>query len=188
MDNLKTFQAEQKKLRKIVLSAGLDEDLKWMHPCYTLNGNNVVLIHAFKDYCALLFFKGALMKDPNSLLIQQTKNVQERRQLRFSSVKQILKTEKIIKKYVAEAIKLDKLGTTFKYKQTHEFEIPQELEDKFAELPRFKEAFQSLTPGRQRGYLIFFASAKQSSTRAQRIEKYVDAIMDGIGLNDDYSK
>jgi uncharacterized protein YdeI (YjbR/CyaY-like superfamily) len=181
-----TWKAEYKKLRDIVLACGLEEDFKWKHPCYTFDGENVVLIHGFKDYCALLFIKGALMKDPKKILIQQTKNVQERRQIRFTSLAEIKKMESTITTYIKEAIRLEKSGAKLEYKKTEEYDVPDELIVKFQEMPRFKEAFETLTPGRQRGYLLYFSGAKQSQTRTDRIEKYVDAILDGIGLNDDY--
>jgi uncharacterized protein YdeI (YjbR/CyaY-like superfamily) len=182
------WQAEQKKLRKIVLECGLQEDYKWMHPCYTVNGKNVIVIHGFKDYCALLFFKGVLMKDPKKILIQQTKNVQEGRQIRFASIKEIEKLTPTLKAYIKEAVKIEESGVKYELKKTDEFDVPEELLWKFDEMPRLKEAFDALTPGRQRGYLLYFAGAKQSKTREDRIEKNVDKILDGIGLNDDYSK
>lgn len=180
------WQSAYTKLRDIVLGCGLEEDFKWKHPCYTLNGNNIVLIHGFKDYCALLFMNGALMKDPKKILIQQTKNVQERRQIRFTSLTEITKMETTIKAYVEEAIRVNTSGEKMKLKSTEDYDRPSELEDLFCENPRFREAFESLTPGRQRGYLLYFSGAKQSKTRRGRIEKYMDAIFDGIGLNDSY--
>lgn len=182
-----TWEKEYKKLHDTVLACGLEEDFKWKHPCYTLNGENVVLIHGFKDYCALLFIKGALMKDPKKILIQQTKNVQERRQIRFTSLAEIKKMEPTIKAYIKEAIRVERSGEKLELKKTEDYDVPRELKNKFDEMPRFKEAFESLTPGRQRGYLLYFSGAKQSTTRSERIEKYLDAILDGIGLNDDYS-
>lgn len=187
LKNEKKWQEEQTLLREILLSCGLEEDYKWMHPCYTSDGHNVSLIHAFKEYCAILINKGAMLKDPKNILIQQTKNVQEGRQIRFTNLAEVQKLEKTIKAYIKEAIRLEKSGVKFEYKQTQDFETPQELENKFEEMPRLREAFEELTPGRQRGYLLYFSGAKQSKTREDRIEKYVDHILDGIGLNDEYN-
>jgi len=182
------WQKEYVRLREIVLECGLEEDFKWKHPCYTQDSRNIVLIHGFKDFCALMFFKGVLMKDPKKILVAQTKNVQEGRQIRFTSLAEINKMEKTIKTYIKEALRIEKSGEKIELKKTQDYDMPSELEEKFREMPRFKEAFESLTPGRQRGYLLFFSGAKQSKTRTERIEKYIDAIMDGIGLNDDYTK
>ncbi len=181
------WQKEFKKLRQIVLSFDLSEDFKWKHPCYSLDNNNVVLIHGFKDYCALLFFKGALMKDPQHILIQQTENVQVSRQIRFTSVKEISEMEAVIKAYIKQAIKVEKAGLKAEMKTTSDFAIPDELQYKFDEMPRLRSAFESLTPGRQRGYLLYFSAPIQSKTRESRIENYVDRILDGIGLNDEFT-
>ncbi|MBX7051627.1 MAG: YdeI/OmpD-associated family protein [Flavobacteriales bacterium] len=175
---------EYNLLRTIVLKCKLEEDFKWKHPCYTLDGNNVVLIHGFKDYCALLFFKGVLMKDPKSLLIQQTKNVQDRRQMRYTSVEEITQQSKVIEAYIREAVTVEKSGVKVTFKKTNEFEIPEELSRQLKMDPAFRKAFESLTPGRQRGYLLYISSAKQSSTRESRIEKYYEHILAGKGLDD----
>lgn len=188
LKNADKWKSEQTYLRKILLSVGLEEDFKWMHPCYSINGNNIVLIHAFKDYCALLVFKGALMKDPKKILIQQTKNVQERRQIRFTSLAEVKKLETTIKSYVKEAIKLEESGAKLEYKKTEDYEVPDELENAFDENPALREAFEELTPGRQRGYLLYFSSAKQSKTRVERIDKHTQNILEGIGYNEEYSR
>jgi len=180
------WKVEQELLRKIISTCSLEEEFKWMHPCYSKNGNNIVLIHAFKDYCALLFFKGVLMKDAKKILIQQTKNVQDRRQMRFTSIAEIKKLETTIKTYIKEAIKLEESGAKIEYKKTQDYEVPDELENKFDEMPQLREAFEELTPGRQRGYLLYFAGAKQSKTREERIEKYIGHILEGMGINDEY--
>lgn len=186
----KKWKEEIKKLRTIVLESGLEENLKWGVPCYTLNpteeskDRNIVLIHVFKEYCALLFFKGVLLKDPNGILIQQTKNVQSGRQIRFTNVETIEELESVLKKYINEAIKVEKLGLKVEFKKADEFETTKELQYKFINDKKFKKAFEELTPGRQRGYKLYFASPKQSKTREARIEKYVKHIMNGKGLND----
>ncbi len=179
------WQEALAKLRDIVLNCGLAEDYKWMHPCYTYRDANIVLIHEFKDYCALLFFKGVLMKDPEGILIQQTENVQDRRQLRFTTVEEITALEAVIKTYIFEAIEIEKAGLKVTYKKTSDFEIPEELTRKFTEDPDFKRAFEALTPGRQKAYLLHFGQAKQAKTREARIEKYLPKILDGKGLLDD---
>lgn len=168
-----------------MLDTGLTEDFKWMHPCYTLNGKNVVLIHGFKEYCALLFFKGALMKDTDGVLIQQTENVQSQRQIRFTSSEQIIKLKPVIGKYVREAIEIEKSGKKVELKKTGDYEIPVEFQTRLDEDPELKNAFESLTPGRQRAYFFYFSTAKQPKTRESRIEKYLDRIMKGEGLNDE---
>ncbi|MBL0316141.1 MAG: YdeI/OmpD-associated family protein [Flavobacteriales bacterium] len=175
---------EYNMLREIVMKCKLEEDFKWKHPCYTLDGDNVVLIHGFKEYCALLFFKGVLMKDPKALLIQQTENVQDRRQMRFTSADEITKQGKVIEAYLREAIAIEKSGAKVTFKKTTEFVVPEELSRQFKLDPAFRKAFESLTPGRQRGYLLYISSAKQSSTRESRIEKYYSHIMSGKGLDD----
>ncbi|ANS74743.1 hypothetical protein AWM70_09175 [Paenibacillus yonginensis] len=180
------WKDEYVKLRAIVLDSHseLIEDFKWMHPCYTFNGKNIVIIHGFKDYCALLFHKGALMKDPAGILIQQTDKVQAARQIRFTNVEEITALETTLKAYVQAAIEIEQAGLKVDFKQTSEYTVPEELEQKFAEMPALKTAFEALTPGRQRAYLFYFSEAKQSKTRVSRIEKYVQPILDGKGLND----
>ncbi len=180
----KQWKDEFQKLREIVLDCELTEDFKWMHPCYTYKNNNIVLIHGFKEYCALLFHKGALLKDPHKILIQQTENVQAARQLRFTSVEQIDEMQLIIKTYIDEAIEVEKAGLQVEFKKNTEYAIPEELQNKFVEIPDLKVAFEALTPGRQRGYLLYFSGAKQSKTRESRIEKYLPHILDGKGVDD----
>lgn len=180
----KHWHEEYLKLRAIILECKLDEDYKWMHPCYTLDGKNIVLIHGFKEYCAILFFKGALLKDPEGILIQQTENVQSGRQLRFTTVEEIVKQEAIIKEYVMEAIDVEKKGLKVELKKTYEYEIPDEFQDKLDEFPDLKKAFESLTPGRQRNYIYYFSQAKQSKTRNARVKKYIPKILEGKGMND----
>jgi uncharacterized protein YdeI (YjbR/CyaY-like superfamily) len=179
---LKQWKEEFALLREIVLDCGLTEDFKWMHPCYTYENKNIVLIHGFKEYCALLFHKGALLKDPHGILVQQTKNVQAARQIRFTNVQEIEEKQLIIKSYIYEAIEVEKAGLKVDFKQ--EIEIPEELQNKFAEIPELKTAFESLTPGRQRAYVLYFSQPKQSKTREARIEKYIPHILDGKGMND----
>lgn len=171
-------------LRMIALDAGLTEELKWGCPCYTLEGNNVVLIHGFKDYCAYLFHKGVLMKDPKKILIQQTENVQSARQIRFSHVDQIVDMESVLRSYIKEAIKIEKSGLQVEMKSTEEFKMPDEFRTVLQSRPSVKKAFESLTPGRQRGYLLYFSSARQAKTRQARVEKYVPMIIKGKGLED----
>jgi uncharacterized protein YdeI (YjbR/CyaY-like superfamily) len=179
------WREEFKELRRIILSCeGLTEELKWGKPCYTFEEDNVVLIHGFKEYCAILFIKGALLKDAKGILIQQTENVQAARQARFTNVREIVKMKTILKAYIEEAIKVEKAGLQVTYKKTSEFEMPEEFRKKLREMPALKTAFEALTPGRQRGYLLYFSGAKQSQTREARIEKCVDQILDGKGLND----
>jgi uncharacterized protein YdeI (YjbR/CyaY-like superfamily) len=175
---------EMGKLRTIVLDCGLDEDLKWGKPSYSFEGNNVVLIHGFKEYCALLFFKGALLKDPKGILVQQTENVQAARQIRFSDAAGITKLESVVKGYIKEAIEVEKSGLKVEYKKTTEFAMPEEFRKKLDEIPPLKTAFEGLTPGRQRGYLLYFSGAKQSKTREARIEKCTPQILKGKGLDD----
>ncbi|MBW2938355.1 YdeI family protein [Aureisphaera sp. CAU 1614] len=184
LDRAKKWKEEMTLLRNICLDCGLTEDFKWMHPCYTYKEKNVVLIHGFKAYCALLFHKGALLKDSENILVQQTKNVQAARQLRFTSAKEILELEATIKAYIFEAIEVEKVGLEVPMKKTSEYEYPEELLLKFKEDPSFKMAFEALTPGRQRGYLLYFSQAKQSATRISRIEKNTPKIFDGKGFND----
>ena len=178
------WQEAYRELRIIVLECDLSEELKWGCPCYTREKNNIVLIHGFKDYCALLFMQGALLKDPKGILIQQTENVQSARQIRFKSVEEIVKNKTTLKSYIKEAILLDKKGLKVELKKTTEFQIPIEFQNALKEMPELRTAFKSLTPGRQRGYLLYFSSPKQSKTRESRIEKYVQKILDGKGLDD----
>lgn len=178
------WQNEYEKLRTIILDCGLIEELKWGCPCYTFENTNIVLIHGFKDYCALLFFKGALLNDPNGILIQQTKNVQSARQIRFTNVKEIVKMEKTLKSYVYEAIEVERAGLKVKLKKTTDFKIPEEFQRKLDKSAALKKAFYALTPGRQRAYIFYFSLAKQSKTREERVEKYVKKILNGKGLDD----
>jgi uncharacterized protein YdeI (YjbR/CyaY-like superfamily) len=181
----KTWKEEFERLRSILLGfEELDEEIKWMHPCYTLEGKNIVLMHGFKDYCALLFHKGALLKDPDGILIQQTENVQAARQIRFTNVQEIIEMKPILKAYIQEAIEVEKAGLQVELKKTEEYTIPEELQTKFDEVPALKTAFEELTPGRQRAYILYFSKAKQSKTRESRIEKYMVHILEGKGLND----
>lgn len=178
------WRGEFTKLRKIILDCGLAEELKWGKPCYSLQGSNVVLIHGFKEYCALLFMKGALLKDDKGILVQQTENVQAARQIRFTSAQEIVKLQSILKAYVQQAIEVEKSGVKVEYKKTSEFKVPEEFQKRLNENSALKTAFEALTPGRQRGYLLYFSSAKQSQTRESRIEKCMDQIFDGKGLDD----
>ena len=183
-NNPTNWQDEYLELRKLVLACELTEELKWGCPCYTLNKNNVVLIHGFKDYCALLFMKGALLKDAKGILIQQTENVQDRRQLRFTSLSEIEKLQNVIKEFILEAIEIEKSGLKFEFKKTAEFKMPQEFQTVLDNTPELQTAFNALTPGRQRGYLLYFSAAKQAKTREARIGKYFQKILDGKGLDD----
>lgn len=178
------WQDEYKLLRTIILDTGLTEELKWGKPCYTVNGNNVVLIHGFKDYCALLFHKGVLLNDAENILVQQTKNVQSARQIRFTDAQQINEMAAIIRAYIFEAVEVEKAGIEVPMKKTSEFEMAEEFIEKLDAIPELKEAFEALTPGRQRGYLLHFSGAKQSKTRASRVEKCIPDILEGKGLND----
>lgn len=180
----KKWKEEFEKLRDIVLDCELTEDFKWMHPCYTLGKKNIVLIHGFKEYCALLFHKGALLKDTHGILIQQTENVQAARQIRFTNVQEIVEMEAILKAYIHEAIEVEKAGLEVDFKKTTDYIIPEELHHKFDDNPALKTAFEALTPGRQRAYIHYFSEPKQSKTRESRIEKYVQQILGGKGLND----
>ena len=180
----KKWRKEFEKLRMIVLDCGLSEEFKWGKPCYMLQDKNIVLIHGFKEYCALLFFKGALMHDPQGILVRQTENVQAGRQIRFTGIQEIAGMEAILKAYVDEGVKVEKAGLEVEFKKNTEFMIPEELQNKFNELPSLKSAFEALTPGRQRAYLLYFSQPKQSRTRQSRIEKYMQQILDGKGLND----
>jgi uncharacterized protein YdeI (YjbR/CyaY-like superfamily) len=183
-DRADKWQEEYKKLRTIVLDCGLTEEYKWMHPCYSLQQSNIVLIHGFKEYCALLFMKGALMKDPNGILIQQTENVQAGRQIRFTSLKEIVEMEPILKAYVLEAIAVEKSGLKVTMKKAEEFAMADEFQKKLEENPELSTAFYALTPGLQRGYLLYFSAPKQSQTREARVEKSIEQILNGKGLND----
>ena len=178
------WQVEYRKLRNIVLDCGLTEDYKWMHPCYTYRKSNVVLIHGFKEYCALLFHKGALLKDAEGILIRQTENVQAARQIRFTGPQQIAEMESTLKAYIYEAIEVEKAGLKVPLKKTKEFAMPEEFRTKLDQNPTLKTAFEALTPGRQRGYLLYFSQAKQSKTRLARVEKYTPHILGGRGLED----
>jgi uncharacterized protein YdeI (YjbR/CyaY-like superfamily) len=180
----KKWQKELEKLRRILLDCGLTEELKWGVPSYTFQENNIVLIHVFKEYCAILFFKGALLKDAKGILIQQTKNVQAARQIRFSNVQEIVKMETVVKAYIKEAIEVEKAGLKVDFKKTTEFTNPVEFQKRLDEIPALKDAFDALTPGRQRAYILYFSAPKQSKTRESRVKKCMDQILDGIGLND----
>jgi uncharacterized protein YdeI (YjbR/CyaY-like superfamily) len=184
MSRAKQWREESEKLREIVLACGLTEELKWGVPCYTSHDKNIVLIHGFKEYCALLFMKGALLKDPKGILITQTENVQSGRQIRFTSLKEIAKLAPTLKAYIKEAIEVEKAGLKVEMKKTEEFPVPEEFRRVLDDDPAYRDAFEALTPGRQRGYLLYFAGAKQSATRLSRIEKCRDKIFDGIGWND----
>ena len=180
----KRWGAEYAALRKLCLGSGLNEELKWGQACYELDGKNVVLIHGFKDYCALLFMKGALLKDAQGLLIQQTKNVQSARQLRFTSLADIKKKKPAIEAYIQEAIALEKSGAQVKKKSVSQFEVAEEFQQRMDEDRKLADAFRALTPGRQRAYLLYFAGAKKSATRAERVEKHAPRILRGLGLED----
>ena len=180
----KQWQEEFEKLRTIVLDCGLNEELKWGQPCYTFQKNNIVLIHGFKEYCALLFFKGALLKDAKRILIQQTENVQAARQIRFTNVREIVKMAPILKAYIHEAIEVEKAGLKVDFKKKTELIFPEEFQNKLDENPALKTAFDALTPGRQRAYNLYFSAAKQSKTRESRVEKCVRTILNGKGLDD----
>jgi len=184
ISKVEKWRKEFEKLRKIVLNCGLTEELKWGQPCYTFQNSNIVLIHGFKEYCALLFFKGALLHDTDGILIRQTENVQAARQIRFTNVQEIVKIESVLKTYIYEAIEVEKAGLKVKMKKTSDFKIPEEFQNKLNEIPALKTAFDALTPGRKRAYLFYFAQPKQSKTRASRVEKYMQQILNGKGLND----
>ena len=183
-DKSQKWQSELEQLRKIALDCQLTEELKWGTPCYTLQGKNIVLIHEFKEYCAFLFFKGALLNDSDGILIQQSKNVQAARQIRFANVEEIVEKQTILKNYIYEAIEVEKAGLEVKFKKTEEFILADEFKTKLEELPELKKAFEALTPGRQRGYMLHFSSPKQSKTRESRVEKCIPQILEGKGLND----
>ena len=178
------WHEELEQLRMVILNCGLTEELKWGVPCYTFEKRNIVLIHIFKEYCALLFFKGALLNDGKGILIQQTENVQAARQVRFTNVREIIKMKSVLKAYIYEAIEVEKAGLKVKLNKTKEFAIPGEFQKKLNEVPALKTAFYALTPGRQRGYLLHFSAPKLSKTRESRIEKCMKRILNGKGLND----
>jgi uncharacterized protein YdeI (YjbR/CyaY-like superfamily) len=178
------WQREFETLRMITLGCGLTEELKWGVPCYTHHEKNIVLIHGFKEYCAILFFKGGLLKDAKRILIQQTENVQAARQIRFTNVQEIIKVKPVLKAYIHEAIEVEKAGLKVNYKKTGEFKIPEEFQNKLDENPALKTAFKALTPGRQRAYLFYFSQPKQSKTRTARVEECMQQIFNGKGLND----
>lgn len=178
------WQEEFEKLRAIILDCGLTEELKWGQACYSFEQKNIVLMHGFREYCALLFFKGALLGDPEHILVQQTENVQAARQIRFTNVREIAKLERVLKTYIYEAIDAEKSGLKISYKKTADFKVPEEFQNRLRRNPALKAAFDALTPGRQKGYLLHFAAAKQSKTREARIDKYTPQILKGEGLND----
>ncbi len=180
----KRWQQESAKLRSIIFDCGLTEELKWNKPCYTFQNSNIVIIQGFKEYCALLFPKGVLLKDPKGILTQQTENVQAARQIRFTNVREVREMESTIKVYIQEAIEVERAGLEVNYKTTSDFKMPEEFRKKLAENAALKTAFETLTPGRQRGYILYFAAAKQSKTRESRIEKCMRQILNGKGLND----
>jgi len=185
LSKTKKWQEEFKKLRMIILDCELTEELKWGWPCYMFQGKNIVLMHGFKEYCALLFFKGALLKDPKGILIQQTQNVQAARQIRFTNVQEIVKIKSVLKAYINEAIKVEKSGLKVTLKPTAAFTMPEEFKNKLDKIPALKKAFEALTPGRQRAYLLYFSAPKQCQTREARVEKCMQPIRDGKGLNDE---
>jgi uncharacterized protein YdeI (YjbR/CyaY-like superfamily) len=178
------WQAELKQLRSIILDCGLTEELKWGTPCYTLQKRNIVLMHHFKEYCALMFFKGALLDNSNGVLIQQSENTQATRHIRFTNVKEIIEMENVLKACIYEAIEVEKAGLKVILKKTSEYPVPEEFQKKLDEIPALKTAFETLTPGRQRAYLLHFSQAKQSKTRESRVEKYIEQILNGKGLDD----
>ena len=180
----KKWRPEFEKLREILLDCGLTEELKWGQPCYALDGKNVALIHGFKDYCAILFHKGALLKDPTGVLVQQTKNVQAARQIRFTGVQEVIKLDKTLKAYVREAIAIEHAGLKVQFKKTEDLELPEELESRLAANAKLKAAFAALTPGRQRAYIFHFSQPKLSKTRTDRVEKHAPRILKGLGLDD----
>jgi len=183
-DKAEKWAKEFEQLRMICLDCGLDEELKWGQPCYMFQNTNIVLIHGFREYCALLLFKGALLNDPDGILIQQTENVQSARQIRLTSVKEIVKMERTLKAYIYEAIEVEKAGLKVKLKETKDFKIPEEFQKKLDKRPALKKAFDALTPGRQRAYIFYFSQPKLPKTREERVEKYIQQILDGKGLND----
>lgn len=183
-DKAEKWKPESEKLRTIILDCGLTEELRWGKPCYTFEKSNIVLIHGFKEYCAVLFFKGVLLKDPKRILIQQTENVQSARQVRFKSIREIVELEPVLKAYIKEAIEVEKAGLKVKLKKTSDYKVPEEFQIKLDKIPALKKAFNALTPGRQRGYLFYFSQAKLSKTREERVEKYMKQILEGRGMDD----
>lgn len=188
LNKAQKWQDEFEKLRMIVLDCGLTEELKWGAPCYTFQKSNIVLIHGFKEYCALLFFKGVLLHDAHGILIQQTENVQSARQIRFTNLRQIVEQETILKAYIYEAVEVEKAGLEVEFKKNTEYTIPEEFQRKLDEIPALKTAFEALTPGRQTAYIFYFSQAKQSKTREARVEKCIPQILNGKGLNDEYRR
>ena len=184
LSKAKKWQEEFEKLRMIILDCQLTEELKWGVPCYTFQKRNIVLIHGFKEYCALLFFKGALLKDTYGILIKQTENVQASHQIRFTNIGEIIELEPVLKGYIYEAIEIEKAGLEVNFKKNTEFKIPEEFQTKFNKIPTLKTAFEALTPGRQRAYILYFSAPKQSKTRESRVEKWTEQILNGKGLND----
>lgn len=183
-DKEKKWQNEQEQLREIVLECGLEEEFKWGVPCYMHQKSNIVLIHSFKEYCALLFFKGALLKDTDDILIQQSANVQAARQIRFTNLQEIIDLKSVLKTYIFEAVEIEKAGLKVHLKKTAEFPVSDEFQQKLDENPDLKKAFEALTPGRQRAYLLHFSQPKQAKTRESRVEKCIPLIFEGKGLND----
>ena len=184
LSKAKQWKREFDELRTIILDCGLTEELKWGKPCYTFENSNIVLIHGFKDYCALLFIKGALLKDSRGILITQTENVQAARQIRFTNLREIIAIEPVLKSYILEAIEVEKAGLKVDFKKSAELIFPEEFKNKLKQIPALKTAFEALTPGRQRGYNLYFSAPKQSKTREARVEKCVQQILDGKGLDD----
>lgn len=186
------WQEAYEKLRIIALDCGLTEELKWGCPCYSIpvqptigKSSNIVLIHGFKEYCAFLFFKGALLNDAHGILIQQTKDVQSARQVRFTDAEQVTDMASTLKTYIYEAIEVEKAGLKVTLKKTSDFDVPAEFKNKLDQIPALQDAFEALTPGRQRGYLFHFSQPKQSKTREARVEKYIPQILAGKGMDDD---
>ena len=184
ISKVKKWQEEMEKLRLIILDCQLTEELKWGKPCYTFQKSNIVIIQGFNEYCALMFFKGALLKDPNGILNKPGENTQAARQIRFTNVRVIVEMEPILKAYIYEAVKVEKAGLKVNFKNTSEFRIPEEFQDKLEIIPALKTAFDALTPGRQRAYILYFSQPKQSKTRESRVEKYISRILNGKGLDD----
>jgi uncharacterized protein YdeI (YjbR/CyaY-like superfamily) len=180
----KKWQDEVNKLRTVILECGLVEELKWGCPCYTYNNSNIVLIHDFKDYCALLFFKGALLQDADGILIQQTENVQSARQMRFTNIEELIGRQAVIKTYIFEAVEVEKAGLEVNFKKTEDFKVAAEFQDRLDGSEALTTAFEALTPGRQKAYLLHFSAPKQSKTREARIEKWIPQILVGKGMND----
>jgi uncharacterized protein YdeI (YjbR/CyaY-like superfamily) len=184
LSKVKEWREEMETLRRIILDCKLTEVLKWGRPCYMFQTSNIVIIQGFKEYCAIMFFKGALLKDANGILVKPGKSTQAGRQIRFTNAREIIEMENILKTYILEALEVEKAGLKVKFKQTSDFEIPEEFQNKLDEMPALKAAFDALTPGRQRAYIYYFSTAKQSKTRQSRVEKYTHHILDGKGLNE----